>query len=88
MSSQNDSEDGPWDKETSKKFNSKAESKYYDPCQEAAELSLRCINRNPDNKALCSDYFEAYRECKRQWTTARHEEKRKRTGTSGRGFFG
>lgn len=37
---------------------SKRYSEYYDPCQEAADRSMRCLHRNPGNKDLCSDYFQ------------------------------
>ncbi|KAI4727872.1 hypothetical protein E4T49_04466 [Aureobasidium sp. EXF-10728] len=40
------------------KYSSKAYSEYFDPCQEAADRSLRCLRRNGGDKALCSDYFE------------------------------
>ncbi|KAI4812183.1 hypothetical protein E4T44_10865 [Aureobasidium sp. EXF-8845] len=59
------------------KFNSKSYSEYFDPCQEAADRSLRCLRRNGGDKTLCSDYFEAYRECKKQWMAEMKEEKRK-----------
>ncbi|KAI4754010.1 hypothetical protein E4T52_13829 [Aureobasidium sp. EXF-3400] len=52
---------------------SKAYSEYFDPCQEAADRSLRCLRRNGGDKALCSDYFEAYRECKKQWVRLRSQ---------------
>lgn len=29
-----------------------------DPCAEAAKRSIRCLNRNGGNKAMCQDYFE------------------------------
>ncbi|KAG9548046.1 hypothetical protein KCU71_g7461, partial [Aureobasidium melanogenum] len=59
------------------KYSSKAYSEYFDPCQEAADRSLRCLRRNGGDKALCQDYFEAYRECKKQWMAEMKEEKRK-----------
>jgi cytochrome c oxidase assembly protein subunit 23 len=37
---------------------SKSYSEYFDPCQEAADRSLRCLRRNGGDKTLCSDYFE------------------------------
>ncbi|KAG9525800.1 hypothetical protein KCV07_g1204, partial [Aureobasidium melanogenum] len=65
-----------WEK-GSAKYSSKAYSEYFDPCQEAADRSLRCLRRNGGDKALCQDYFEAYRECKKQWMAEMKEEKRK-----------
>lgn len=37
---------------------SKRFSEFYDPCQEAADRSMRCLHRNPEDKDLCSDYFQ------------------------------
>ena len=37
---------------------SKRYSEHYDPCQEAANKSIKCVNRNPGNKDLCNDYFQ------------------------------
>ncbi|KAI5818499.1 cysteine alpha-hairpin motif superfamily [Pyronema omphalodes] len=55
-------------------------SEYFDPCQEAAARSLRCLARNQHDKDLCNDYFAAYRDCKKQWIEERKEERRKRWG--------
>ncbi|KAH8160756.1 hypothetical protein CIB48_g7497 [Xylaria polymorpha] len=61
----------PWDKETKRKFQNKSASEYFDPCQEAATKSIRCLNRNGGDRAMCTDYFEAYRACKKEWVSAR-----------------
>ena len=37
---------------------SKRYSEHYDPCQEAANKSIKCIHRNPGQKDLCNDYFQ------------------------------
>ena len=37
---------------------SKAKSEYLDPCQEAAERSIRCLNRNGGDRKMCNTYFE------------------------------
>ena len=47
----------------------KSRSEYLDPCQEAAQRSIRCLHRNQGDRTMCSDYFEAYRECKKQWVS-------------------
>ena len=36
----------------------KRNSEYFDPCQEAADRSLRCLRRNGGDRAMCQDYFE------------------------------
>ncbi|KAL9104072.1 MAG: hypothetical protein Q9163_000924, partial [Psora crenata] len=39
-------------------FETKEYSKYYDPCQDAATRSIRCLHRNSGDKELCSDFFQ------------------------------
>lgn len=38
--------------------NRKDFSKHFDPCQEAANKSIKCLHRNPGQKDLCNDYFQ------------------------------
>ncbi|KAI0136208.1 cytochrome c oxidase-assembly factor cox-23, mitochondrial [Xylariales sp. AK1849] len=80
MSSQNNSNDNPWDQENKRKFQNKSKSEYFDPCQEAAARSIRCLNRNRGDRAMCTDYFEAYRACKKEWINKRKEDKKKAGG--------
>ncbi|OAL06815.1 cytochrome c oxidase-assembly factor COX23, mitochondrial [Phaeosphaeriaceae sp. SRC1lsM3a] len=54
----------------------KAYSEYFDPCQEAADKSIRCLKRNGGERAMCTDFFQAYRDCKEQWQAARKEARR------------
>ncbi|PBP28338.1 hypothetical protein BUE80_DR000749 [Diplocarpon rosae] len=61
----------PWNPETSERFNSKLPGEFFDPCQEAAARSLKCLHRNGGDRELCTDYFQAYRDCKQQWLAAR-----------------
>ncbi|KAG7002126.1 hypothetical protein G7Y79_00028g061470 [Physcia stellaris] len=63
-----------------KTFMGKRNSEYFDPCQDAATRSLKCLHRNGGDRDMCSDYFQAYRDCKKQWTTERKEAKRKAGG--------
>lgn len=37
---------------------SKRNSEYFDPCQEAASRSMRCLHRNGGDRELCTDYFQ------------------------------
>ncbi|KAK8165892.1 hypothetical protein BC567DRAFT_18007 [Phyllosticta citribraziliensis] len=53
----------------------KSLSEYYDPCQDAATRSIRCLHRNGGDRDLCRDYFQAYRDCKKQWMEARKKSK-------------
>ncbi|KAJ4394442.1 Mitochondrial copper homeostasis protein [Gnomoniopsis smithogilvyi] len=64
----------PWNKETKEKFKGKSKSKWLDPCQEAASMSIKCLNRNGGDRAMCQEYFSAYRECKKEWITKRQAE--------------
>ncbi|KAK3400492.1 hypothetical protein B0T20DRAFT_476606 [Sordaria brevicollis] len=67
----------PWNEETKSKFEGKSRSEYLDPCQEAAQRSIRCLHRNQGDRTMCSDYFEAYRDCKRLWIEKRREQNKK-----------
>ncbi|ODM24283.1 hypothetical protein SI65_01873 [Aspergillus cristatus] len=62
---------------TERKFSHKSASEYYDPCQDFADRSLKCMRRNGFDKEMCGDYFQAYRDCKKTWMTQR------RFGSSG-----
>ncbi|KZF24608.1 hypothetical protein L228DRAFT_245580 [Xylona heveae TC161] len=71
----------PWNAETKTKFNKKQNSEYFDPCQEAASRSIRCLHRNGADKDLCADYFQAYRDCKKQWINERKAARQKEKGS-------
>ncbi|KAL7793058.1 hypothetical protein V8C37DRAFT_111237 [Trichoderma ceciliae] len=49
---------GPWTEETKQKFESKSKSEFYDPCQEAAQRSYKCLYRNNGDKSMCGEYFQ------------------------------
>ncbi|KAH7312674.1 hypothetical protein B0I35DRAFT_437511 [Stachybotrys elegans] len=66
----------PWDDDTKQKFQSKSKSEYFDPCQEAARRSYKCLYRNNGDKKMCGEYFQAYRDCKQAWTEKRKKEGR------------
>ncbi|CAI4063865.1 Cox23p SKDI_08G1620 [Saccharomyces kudriavzevii IFO 1802] len=57
------------------KFALKADSQYYDPCEESSKLSFQCLERNDYDRSKCQEYFDAYRECKKQWLTARRKNR-------------
>ncbi|EWC46166.1 hypothetical protein DRE_04544 [Drechslerella stenobrocha 248] len=59
--------ENPTDEEVKRKFESKDSSKFFDPCQDAADRSLKCLRRNLGDREMCTDYFQAYRDCKKQW---------------------
>lgn len=37
------------------------------PCAQAAKESMDCLNRNDYDRASCTDFFIAYRDCKKAW---------------------
>lgn len=37
---------------------SKSKSEFYDPCQEAAQRSYKCLYRNGGDKSMCGEYFQ------------------------------
>ncbi|GFF25092.1 hypothetical protein IFM58399_00903 [Aspergillus lentulus] len=47
-----------WEK-AERKFANKHASEYYDPCQDFADRSLKCMKRNAFDKDMCGDYFQA-----------------------------
>ncbi|KAK6449602.1 hypothetical protein FP744_10005852 [Trichoderma asperellum] len=51
-------EKGPWTEETKNIFEGKSKSQFYDPCQEAAQRSYKCLYRNNGDKAMCGEYFQ------------------------------
>ncbi|KAL6708739.1 Mitochondrial copper homeostasis protein [Coniothyrium glycines] len=68
-----------WAGSKASKFDNKAHSEYFDPCQEAADKSIRCLKRNGGERAMCSDFFQAYRDCKQQWQEARKEARKSKS---------
>ncbi|KAJ5501390.1 hypothetical protein N7453_006207 [Penicillium expansum] len=67
-STQGGSHDKTW-REAERKFTHKHASEYYDPCQDFADRSLKCMKRNAFEREMCHDYFQAYRDCKKNWLT-------------------
>ncbi|OGE53895.1 hypothetical protein PENARI_c007G04136 [Penicillium arizonense] len=56
-STQGDTHDKAWEK-AEKKFAHKHASQYYDPCQDFADRSLKCMKRNGFDREMCHDYFQ------------------------------
>ncbi|CCH58967.1 hypothetical protein TBLA_0B01240 [Henningerozyma blattae CBS 6284] len=53
-------------------FADKESSKFYDPCHESAQMSVRCMTDHPDDhKTVCAEFFAAYRDCKKAWIDAK-----------------
>ncbi|CAF9916437.1 MAG: hypothetical protein GOMPHAMPRED_001006 [Gomphillus americanus] len=67
-------EQSTWQK-AERAFKSKQLSEFFDPCQEAASRSIKCLHRNGGDRSMCTDYFAAYRECKKEWLTEKKFKK-------------
>lgn len=65
--------DEPLSDENKKEFLAREESQFFDPCKDAAKMSMACLDRNNYDRNKCKPYFEAYRDCIKTW-----KEKRKR----------
>lgn len=37
------------------------------PCEEAAKASYKCLDRFDYDRDKCTDFFQAYRDCKKSW---------------------
>ncbi|KAG6019834.1 hypothetical protein E4U41_003067 [Claviceps citrina] len=48
----------PWDNKAKEKFETKSRSEFYDPCQDAAQRSYKCLYRNGGDKTMCGEYFQ------------------------------
>lgn len=53
----------------------KEPSKYYDPCEESRQASIDCVLRNQEDKSVCQDFFDAYRECLKDFFKKRREDR-------------
>ncbi|GAA5966669.1 hypothetical protein JCM3765_007268 [Sporobolomyces pararoseus] len=53
-----------------------AHSKFADPCAQAREESMKCLDRHSYDKPKCTEFFQAYRDCKKEWLNQRREDRR------------
>ncbi|CAI5755708.1 unnamed protein product [Candida verbasci] len=58
------------------KWTMKEPSKFYDPCEESRQASMDCLYRNQDDKYACQDFFDAYRECRKDFFNKKKKDKR------------
>ncbi|KAJ9645070.1 Mitochondrial copper homeostasis protein [Coniosporium apollinis] len=56
--SKEEATESPWTEKAASQFDGKQYSQYFDPCQEAAARSMRCLHRNGGDRDMCSDYFQ------------------------------
>lgn len=66
--------DDPTSAYNKSKFAAKEPSKYYDPCAQSAQMSVRCLEHNNFDRDMCQEYFKAYRECKKEWLNQRRKD--------------
>lgn len=66
--------DNPTSEYHKQMFASKGPSRYYDPCQESANMSIKCLELNNFDRDMCHEYFKAYRECKKEWMRQRRND--------------
>ncbi|GAA5870713.1 hypothetical protein JCM1840_006782 [Sporobolomyces johnsonii] len=53
-----------------------AHTKFADPCAVAREESMKCLDRHAYDKPKCNEFFQAYRDCKKEWLNQRREDRR------------
>lgn len=63
----------------------KMPSKFYDPCEESRQASIACVLRNQVDKTVCQDFFDAYRECTRDFFAKKKKDRQE--GRGGWGFW-
>lgn len=69
--------DNPQNHRHKYRYSMKEPSKYYDPCEETRQASINCMIRHPeDKKAMCQDFFDAYKECKRDFYNKKRQDRR------------
>ncbi|KAJ5635210.1 uncharacterized protein N7484_008523 [Penicillium longicatenatum] len=54
---QPETHDKAWEK-AERQFSNKTASQFYDPCQDFADRSLKCLKRNGYDREMCGDYFQ------------------------------
>lgn len=54
----------------------KEPSKFYDPCEQSRQALLDCILRNQDDRLVCQDFFDAYRECRKDFLKKKRQDRR------------
>lgn len=54
----------------------KEPSKFYDPCEQSRQALLDCILRNQEDRMVCQDFFDAYRECRKDFLKKKRQDRR------------
>lgn len=77
--------DNPMNHKHKYEWANKGPSKFYDPCEESRQASIDCVLRNQLDKTVCQDFFDAYRECTKDFFAKKKKDKRE--GKGGWGFW-
>lgn len=67
------------------KWAAKEASQYYDPCAESKQASIDCVLRNQEDKTACQEFFDAYRECSKDFFRKKRQDRK--DGVLGWGFW-
>ncbi|CCH40945.1 Cytochrome c oxidase-assembly factor COX23,mitochondrial [Wickerhamomyces ciferrii] len=67
--------DNPTSEYNIQNFANKGPSKFYDPCSQTSAMSIKCLEQNNFDRSMCTEYFKAYRECKKEWMARRRGDK-------------
>lgn len=67
--------DNPTNHRHKYRWANKEASKYYDPCEESRQASINCVLRNQKDKSVCQDFFDAYRECSKDFFAKRRQDR-------------
>ncbi|CAK9436383.1 uncharacterized protein LODBEIA_P09410 [Lodderomyces beijingensis] len=57
------------------RWSMKGPSKFYDPCEESRMASMDCLYRNQEDKYVCQEFFDAYRECRKDFFRKKRTDK-------------
>uniref|UniRef100_A0A6U9V793 CHCH domain-containing protein n=1 Tax=Pseudo-nitzschia australis TaxID=44445 RepID=A0A6U9V793_9STRA len=58
---------------------------YLTNCAKQSRASLACIERNYQNRAACNEFFQAYKECRKEENEQRKAANAKENGDGGSG---
>lgn len=68
--------DNPQNHRHKYRWANKEASKYYDPCEESRQASINCVLRNQKDKSVCQEFFDAYRECTKDFFAKKRQDRR------------
>jgi len=60
---------------------------YLTNCAKESQASLKCIERNYQNRAACNEFFQAYKDCRREENEQRKAANAAASGGNSGGWF-